>query len=100
VEGKQTVLVSALTQDGIECLMGVIGSALGVAAPHEVVLQPSDGKTRAWLYRSGAVLEEALLEDGRLMLTLQANEFLIDELANTPEVLLRERETLPKIHSL
>jgi hypothetical protein len=80
--------------------MGVIGSALGVAAPHEVVLQPSDGKTRAWLYRSGAVLEEALLEDGRLMLTLQANEFLIDELANTPEVLLRERETLPKIHSL
>ncbi|MFT7652890.1 MAG: GTP-binding protein HflX [Limisphaerales bacterium] len=100
VEGKQTVLVSALTQDGIERLMGVIGSALGVAAPHEVVLQPSDGKTRAWLYRSGAVLEEALLEDGRLMLTLQANEFLIDELANTPEVLLRERETLPKIHSL
>ena len=99
-EGKQTVLASALTQDGIERLMGVIGTALGVAAPHEVVLQAGDGKTRAWLYRSGAVLEEALLEDGRLMLTLQANEFLIDELANTPEVLLRERETLPKIQSL
>ena len=94
------VLVSALTGQGIDELYAAVGSALGVAAPHEVVLKPGDGKTRAWLYRSGAVLNEALLEDGSMMLTLQANEFLIEELANTPQVLLRGRSPPPKIQGL
>lgn len=91
------VAVSALTGAGLDALTAKIGDALGVAAPHEVVLDSSDGRTRAWLYRSGAVLDEALLEDGSLQLTLQADEQLIAELENVPEVLLRAGGALPRI---
>ncbi len=89
--------VSALDGRGMEDLMAKIGDALGVASPHEVVLDSSDGKTRAWLYRSGAVLNEALMDDGRLQLTLQGDQQLIEELKNSPSVLLRRAGTLPRI---
>ena len=94
---SRAVPVSAIEGTGIDALIEEIGDALGVASPHEVVLDSGDGKTRAWLYRSGAVLDEALLEDGSLQLTLQADNQLIDQLKNTPRVLLRPSGGLPKI---
>ncbi len=92
--------VSALREEGLGELTDLIGRTLGVASPHEVVLDAGDGRTRAWLYRSGAVLEESLLEDGRLQLTLQADGQVIERLRNTPSVLLRRASALPKISSL
>ena len=77
-----------------------VGQALGVYSPHEVLLAAGDGKTRAWLYRSGAVLEENLLEDGRMRLVLQADQGLLGRIAATDCVELRALQTLPKIPSL
>ena len=62
--------------------------------------QPEDGKTRAWLYRSGAVLAENTSDDGCLVLTLMADEYLMDRLKKTDGVKLRVGDPLPKIHSV
>jgi GTP-binding protein HflX len=103
------VAVSALTGVGMDLLRARIGDALGVAAPHQVVLDSADGKTRAWLYRSGAVLAERDLGDGRLQLTLQADDHLINTLRNTagiesftpltdaPRVSLRQADEPPSV---
>jgi GTP-binding protein HflX len=89
--------VSAKTGTGIPALIEGIGAALGVVAPHEVVLDSADGRTRAWLYRTGAVLDEQLMENGSLQLTLQADEQLLKQLKTSSQVLLRESNTLPKL---
>ncbi|MEM9620116.1 MAG: GTPase HflX [Pseudomonadota bacterium] len=95
--GCRSFAVSAATGEGLPALIEGLGSALGVAAPHEVILQPEDGSTRAWLYRSGAVLSESSLTDGCLQLTLQADEYLLAQLREKPRVLLRASPVLPKI---
>jgi GTP-binding protein HflX len=84
-------LVSAVDKQGLDELMQFIGSALGVVAPHEVLLGAGDGKTRAWLYQSGAVLEETMLTDGVLQLTVQADEQLLGQLKKKLNVQLQER---------
>ena len=73
-------LISALTGQGLGELLDRIGAALGVVAPHQVLLQPHDGKNRAWLYQSGAVLEETMLTDGSVQLTVQADEQLLGQM--------------------
>ena len=83
-------LVSAVKGQGLNELMQFIGSALGVVAPHEVLLGAGDGKTRAWLYQSGAVLDETLLTDGRVQLTVQADEHLLGQLKKKSNVQLQE----------
>ena len=101
----RNVLVSALTGDGLDTLVEAIGDALGVASPHEVRLDGGDGKTRAWLYRSGAVLSEEVLEDGKLKLVLQADNQLIErlrkedavEVKQCDELELRGDEGVPRI---
>ena len=75
-----TALVSALTGQGVTQLLNSIGTALGVVAPHQVLLSPKDGKNRAWLYQSGAVLEETLLTDGSVKLTVQADDKLLGQM--------------------
>ena len=85
---------------GISALIDGIGDALGVAAPHEVVLDSADGRTRAWLYRSGAVLSEQTMEDGSLHLTLKADDALLAQLQTSPDVLLRHNDAVPKISSV
>ena len=75
-----TTLVSALTGQGITQLLDSIGTALGVVAPHQVVLSPKDGKNRAWLYQSGAVLDETMLTDGSVRLTVQADDKLLGQM--------------------
>ena len=92
--------VSAQKGFGIEALIAGIGDALGVAAPHEVVLDSSDGRTRAWLYRSGAVIEEQTMEDGSLHLTLKADDALLAQLQTSPDVLLRRNDAVHKISTL
>ncbi|MCR9261819.1 MAG: GTPase HflX [Pseudomonadaceae bacterium] len=89
--------VSAINGQGINALIEGIGAALGVAAPHQVVLDSADGRTRAWLYRSGAVLDEQTMEDGSLQLTLQADDGLLKQLQSSPQVMLRGDYTPPKI---
>jgi GTPase len=102
-DNQSVIPVSAKCGTGIDTLVERIGAALGVAAPHEVVLDPSDGRTRAWLYRSGAVLNEQTMEDGSLQMTLQADDALLAQLQSlpqvksSPQVLLRGVSTLPKI---
>ena len=86
------VTISALSGEGADELVAAIGAALGVVAPHEVLLDAGDGRTRAWLYRSGAVLDEAMTEDGRTQLTLQADASLMQQLISHPEVTLRSHE--------
>ena len=75
-----TTLVSALTGQGIAQLLDSIGTALGVVAPHQVVLSPKDGRNRAWLYQSGAVLDETMLTDGSVRLTVQADDKLLGQM--------------------
>ncbi len=89
--------VSAVTGQGVDTLIDGMGVALGVAAPHEVILDPGDGRTRAWLYRSGAVLAESMTEDGAVQLTLQADDQLLAQLESSAAVVLRGSDTLPKI---
>ena len=91
--------VSAIKGTGISTLIDGIGDALGVAAPHEVVLDSADGRTRAWLYRSGAVMDEQTMEDGSLHLTLKADDALLAQLQTSPDVLLRRNDAVPKISS-
>ena len=86
-------LVSAVKGQGLEELVQFIGSALGVVAPHEVLLGAGDGKTRAWLYQSGAVLDETLLTDGSVQLTVQADEQLLGQLKKKSNVQLQESVT-------
>ena len=75
-----TPQVSAITGEGVPELMDRIGAALGVVAPHRVLLAPQDGKNRAWLYQSGAVLDETMLTDGSVQLTVQADEKLLGQM--------------------
>src|SRR5690606_21487159 len=58
------VAVSALTGEGLPALITAIAERLGVTAPVELLLRPDEGRTRAWLYSMGAVLDEQTREDG------------------------------------
>lgn len=75
------VAVSAHTGAGLDRLVACIGEQLGVGAPTEILLGPEQGRTRAWLYQLGAVLDEQLREDGSLALTVQADAELLARLA-------------------
>lgn len=94
------VPVSALTGAGLEDLKRAIADALGVSAPTEVLLAPEDGRTRAWLYRLGAVIEEGVAEDGRVALRLRADPSLLARLESLPTVLLQQGEPLHKLSPL
>ena len=73
-------LTSAQHNIGLEALVAQIGDLLGVVAPHQVLLPATDGRNRAWLYRSGAVLSETVLEDGSVQLTVQADQQLLGQI--------------------
>lgn len=94
------VRVSALTGERLDELISAIASQLGVNAPTEILLAADDGKTRAWLYRLGAVIDEHLSEDGRMALTLRADRRLLDSLRRKPSVLLDPGGSLPELSSL
>ncbi|MFV2089470.1 MAG: hypothetical protein ACC642_02330, partial [Pseudomonadales bacterium] len=68
--------------------------------PREVLLAPGDGRTRAWLYRLGAVIGESIHEDGCVALTLRANAALLSRLEAEPAVLLQRAEPVHKLSTL
>jgi GTP-binding protein HflX len=99
------VAVSAVTGEGLDALRVRIADILGVTSPTEVTLPPEDGKTRAWLYQQGAVIEERVADDGRVAMTLRADDELLRRLRSLPSVLvvpdlLQVDEGIPKISSL
>ena len=98
--GCESVEVSALTGEGVAELIDLIARCLGVTAPTEILLDVEDGKTRAWLYQLGAVIDEKLSEDGRVALTLQADSRLLATLQAIPSVLLQAGDARPKFSSL
>ena len=81
-------LISAQSQRGLDALVTQIGDVLGVVAPHQVILPATDGRNRAWLYRSGAVLNETLRDDGSVQLTLQADRQLLGQIKQKTGLLL------------
>ena len=92
--------MSALTGAGLPDLKQAIADALGVAAPTEVLIAPEDGRTRAWLYRLGAVIDEQIAEDGRVAMKLRADPVLIERLEALPTVLLQAAEPVHKLSPL
>ena len=72
--------VSAAEGLGLDELLSQIGRALGVFAPIEVHLPTTAGSTRAWLYASGAVLDETSNGNGEMRLRLQGDERLLKRL--------------------
>lgn len=83
------VWLSARSGDGVELLADAITERLGAdAVATQVWLSPVAGKTRSWLYRLGAVLQEQVAEDGRLELTVRLDPQLLARLAAEPGVLL------------
>jgi len=85
-------LISAQSQQGLDALVGQIGDVLGVVAPHQVILPATDGRNRAWLYRSGAVLNETLREDGSVQLTVQADRQLLGQIQQKAGLVLDNSE--------
>ncbi len=99
------IAVSAVTGDGLDGLESAIAGILGVTEPTEVTLPPEDGKTRAWLYQQGAVIEEHMAEDGRVAMTLRADDELLRRLRSVPSVfvspdLLQGEDGVPRISPL
>jgi GTPase len=65
--GQVTALVSAVTGDGVEALLALVEKELaGRVAIRLVRLGPADGAAKAFLHRAGAVLDEAVGEDGTI----------------------------------
>jgi GTP-binding protein HflX len=94
----KAVWLSAVRGDGIDLLVSAIGERLG--ADHSttrVRLAPAAGKTRAWLYDLGAVLQECALDDGGAELTVRLNAHALAQLASRPGVLLPGLGTVHRI---
>lgn len=80
VENESHIRTSALTGEGVAELREAIASALGASGPVEVLLTPSEGRLRSWLYDCGAVLSEQINEDGSMALTVVARDDVLRSL--------------------
>lgn len=94
------VEVSALTGAGLPELRRAIADSLGVTAPTRVLIAPEDGRTRAWLYRLGAVIDEQMAADGSVAMKLRADPVLIQRLEALPTVLLQPAGPVHKLSPL
>jgi GTP-binding protein HflX len=94
------IAVSARTGAGLDRLLAAIAARLGVAPPTEILLGPEAGRTRAYLYRIGAVLEEHVREDGSVALRVQADPDVLARLGREPGVRLQPADALPKLSGL
>jgi GTP-binding protein HflX len=85
----QCVAVSARTGGGLDLLRQAMAARLGGGmASRRVVLPARAGRTRAWLYHLGAVEQEEVAEDGRLLLTVRMSDAAYGRLAALPDVSL------------
>lgn len=70
-----SVLVSALTGQGVEELLWLIEQMLLKGAKEiEVDLGPGDGKARAWLHRNGDVIAEQAQDNGNVHLVARLTQ--------------------------
>jgi GTPase len=73
-EGERPVLVSALTGEGFDRLLGVIEAHIAERRiVLDLVLDPADGAGVSWLHRHAEVMEKTLRDDGRLAMTVRAD---------------------------
>jgi GTP-binding protein HflX len=67
-------LVSAITGEGVDRLIGLIEDRLGATRiVLELDLDPVDGAGASWLYRNAEVLEKTLTDAGRLAMTVRVD---------------------------
>src|SRR5262249_45450506 len=68
------ILLSALTGEGIDGLIGTIETRLAQSRTMlDLLLDPADGAGLSWLYRNAEVVDRALRDDGRLAVTVRAD---------------------------
>jgi GTP-binding protein HflX len=66
------VIVSAITGEGIEALLGAIDARLAAAdVTVEVIVEPEDGKLLAWLYENADVLSREADDAGAARVTVR-----------------------------
>jgi GTP-binding protein HflX len=83
------VAVSARTGAGLDLLRAAIAERIGGGIrARRVVLPARAGRTRAWLYRLGAVEREEVVEDGSLLLTVRLSDDAFGRLAREGGVAL------------
>ena len=71
---RQPALVSAVTGEGIDPLIGLIEDRLAEArVVLELDLDIADGAGASWLYRNVEVLDKAMTDDGRLAMTVRVD---------------------------
>jgi GTP-binding protein HflX len=71
---ERPVLVSALTGEGLDRLLGVIEARIAhTRIVLDLVLDPADGAGVSWLHRHAEVMDKELREDGRLAMTVRAD---------------------------
>jgi GTP-binding protein HflX len=68
-ESVEPIPISARTGEGEDALLAAIDrAAFGAVRIVSLTLDPAEGKTRAWIAGRGKILDERILEDGRLAL--------------------------------
>jgi GTPase len=74
-----TVLVSAVTGQGLDRLLSLIEERLAVQADvAEIAFAPEEGAEVAWMHDHGEVLQRTALEDGTLVLRVRLTPDRLD----------------------
>jgi GTP-binding protein HflX len=69
-EGSRPVLVSALTGEGVDALLGTIEQHLAAGRPsYLVILDPADGAALNWLYEEAEILERRADAESRILVS-------------------------------
>jgi len=69
------ILVSAVTGEGLDQLVGLIEYALeGRRLSFEALIAPQDGAIRAWLHNGADIQSEEYLEDGSIRMNFEIDE--------------------------
>jgi len=74
------MLVSAVSGEGIDALLGLIEDRLSAGRPvMDLTLDPSDGAGASWLHRHTEVLTKAMDADGHLAMTVRVDPAKLDQ---------------------
>jgi len=98
----QAIWLSAMTGDGVEELMQLLGERLSVErCSGWMVLLPTQGKLRAQLYSANAVIEEAVQENGAVHIHIDMDAVEFARLAREHSIevkdIVPDRESLGEI---